>query len=104
MAVAVVWSITALQELSAIRQYLTQHASPEAATRVTQEIVHSTRRLREFPDSGRIVPEYERTELRELIVLGYRVIYRRTDDATEVVHIAHTRRSLRGKAFRDLRR
>jgi plasmid stabilization system protein ParE len=104
MAVAVVWSITALRELSAIRQYLSQHASPEAATRVTQQIVQSTRRLREFPDSGRIVPEYQRTDLRELIVLSYRVIYRRTDDAAEVAHIAHVRRNLRKKEFRDLRR
>jgi plasmid stabilization system protein ParE len=104
MAVAVVWSVTALQELSDIRQYLEKNASPEAATRVTREIVRSTRRLRQFPDSGRIVPEYERTDLRELIVLSYRVIYRRTDDAAEVAHIVHTRRSLRKKEFRDLRR
>jgi toxin ParE1/3/4 len=104
MGVAVVWSITALQELSAIRQYLSQHASPESATRKTQEIVSATRRLREFPDSGRIVPEYERTDLREVIVSPYRVIYRRTYEAAEIAHIVHTRRSLRKKEFRDLRR
>jgi plasmid stabilization system protein ParE len=104
MAIAIVWSITALQELSAIRQYLSQHASPEAATRVSQEIVHATRRLRVFPDSGRIVPEYARADLRELIVAPYRVIYRRTYEAAEIAHIVHTRRNLRKKEFRDLRR
>jgi toxin ParE1/3/4 len=104
MAVAVVWSIAALQELSAIRKYLSQHASPESATQVANEIVVATRRLEEFPDSGRIVPEYGRPDLREVIVSSYRVIYRRTYEAAEIAHIAHTRRSLRGKAFRDLRR
>ena len=104
MAVAVVWSIPALKELSDIRRYISQKASPESATRVTNEITGTTQRLEEFPDSGRIVPEYGRPDLRELIVSPYRVIYRRTYEAAEISHIVHTRRSLRGKAFRDLRR
>jgi plasmid stabilization system protein ParE len=104
MAVALIWSIIALQELSAIRDYLTGNASAESATRVTDEITHATRRLRDFPDSGRIVPEYGRPDLRELIVSDYRVIYRRTYEAVEIARVVHTRRNLRGKAFRDLRR
>jgi toxin ParE1/3/4 len=103
MAVAVVWSITALKELSAIRRHISKKASPESATRVTTEITRATRRLEVFPDSGRIVPEYDRPALRELIVSSYRVIYRRTDDAAEVAHVVHTRRSLLKKEFRDLR-
>jgi len=104
MAVAVVWSIAALKELSTIRRHISQNASPESATRVTAEITGATQRLEDFPDSGRIVPEYVRPDLRELIVSPYRVIYRRTYEAAEIAHIVHTRRNLRGKAFRDLRR
>jgi plasmid stabilization system protein ParE len=104
MAVAVIWSIPALKELSTIRRYISQKTSPESATRVTAEITDATERLGNFPDSGRIVPEYSRPDLRELIVPPYRVIYRRSYQAAEIAHIVHTRRSLRGKAFRDLRR
>ena len=102
MAGPVIWSITALKELRTIQKYLAKHASPEAATRVTKQITTATRRLEDFPDSGRVVPEVNRTELKELLVSSYRVIYRRSFEDTEILRIVHTRRNLRGKRFRDL--
>ena len=102
MAGSVIWSISALKELRGIRKYLTKHASSETATHVTKQITNATRRLKDFPDSGRMVPEFERQELKELLVSSYRVIYRRSFSATEVLRIAHMRQNLRGKRFRDL--
>jgi plasmid stabilization system protein ParE len=102
MAGSVIWSIPALKELRSIRKYLTKHASPEAATRVTTGITDAVERLERFPDSGRPVPESKRTDLKELLVSSYRVIYRRSFEDTEVLRIVHTRRNLRGKRYRDL--
>ena len=103
MAGSVIWSISALNELRSIRKYLTKHTSPENATRVTSRITGAVERLDPFPDSGRVVPEFNRSDLRELLVSSYRVIYRRSFWATEIRHVVHTRRNLRGKQFRDLK-
>ena len=103
MAGFVIWSIPALKELSGIRKYLTKHASPETATSVTRRITDAIERLGDFPDSGRPFPGSKRSGLKELLVSSYRVVYHRSFDATQILHIVHTRRNLRGKQFRDLK-
>jgi toxin ParE1/3/4 len=50
-----------------------------------------------FPESGRVVPELERADVRELLEAPYRVIYRVWPDAIEVVAVVHARRQLRGR-------
>lgn len=48
--------------------------------------------LAKFPDQGRVVPELQRNEMREIQVKPYRVIYRRGETAVEIVTIRHGRR------------
>jgi len=50
------------------------------------------RSLERFPDSGRVVPEYQRTEIRELLVNPYRVPYHRAEDAISILAVLHDRR------------
>lgn len=47
------------------------------------------------PESGRVVPEFERPDLRELIESPYRLIYRVRADTIEVIAVVHLRRELR---------
>lgn len=49
-----------------------------------------------FPESGRIVPELGRADVRELLEVPYRVIYRVASDAIEVLAVVHARQQLRG--------
>jgi toxin ParE1/3/4 len=42
------------------------------------------------------VPELERSDVRELLELPYRVIYRVRPDALEVLAVVHARQQLRG--------
>lgn len=42
-----------------------------------------------YPDSGRMVPELQREDVREVIIDPYRVMSRRRADATEIVAILH---------------
>lgn len=51
------------------------------------------RALARFPDRGRMVPETQREDVREIIVSPYRVIYRRRDDCVEIVAIRHQARA-----------
>jgi toxin ParE1/3/4 len=44
-------------------------------------------RLKLFPDSGRIVPERNSPEIREIVVGRYRVVYRRRVEAIEIATV-----------------
>ena len=59
-------------------------------------VVEAVEKLVEFPEMGRWVPEAGRADIRELIVLNYRVIYMVQDDKRSVVILAivHGKREL----------
>jgi plasmid stabilization system protein ParE len=61
--------------LSAIRAFITEE-SPAYAALVVARIIEATDRLAHFPESGRVVPEFNRTDLREVIRPPYRIVYR----------------------------
>ncbi|MGE3911284.1 MAG: type II toxin-antitoxin system RelE/ParE family toxin [Chloroflexota bacterium] len=71
---AVVWLPAAYDDLDDIRRYVTPDR-PEAAGQIAVRIVQATRRLSVFPHSGRVVPELERSDIREVIVDRYRIVY-----------------------------
>jgi len=72
---AVFWTHPALQNLLEIAQYI-QADNPTAAKKLVKKIKTKVSRLGQFPNSGRIVPEYPASGLREVIVDDYRIIYR----------------------------
>jgi plasmid stabilization system protein ParE len=43
-----------------------------------------------FPLSGRIVPEYEAEDIREIIEKPYRIIYRIKSDQIDVLAVIHS--------------
>ena len=64
----------------------------------SQLVDRITRRLNqacEFPESGRVVPEFARPEIRELIEWPYRLVYRVHADAIELLSVLHGRQDLR---------
>jgi toxin ParE1/3/4 len=87
------WTEQAVAQLSAIAEQIAT-SSPVYAETVVDRIVHRLAQAQRFPESGRMVPEYERPEIRELIEFPYRVIYRRGPEAIEVVAIVHSRQDL----------
>lgn len=69
----VVWTRPALDSLLEIVRHI-QADNPAAAQRFAQQIKTKASRLEAFPDSGRIVPEFPSSGLRELIAGDYRII------------------------------
>jgi toxin ParE1/3/4 len=65
------------------------------------QITSSAGRLTEFPLSGRIVPEFNQDDIRELIVRNYRVVYQVIGDTVGVVRVHHGARLLRGSHLRQ---
>ena len=77
----VIWTEPALQELSAIAEYIALD-NPTAASRLVEEVFDKTDRLEGFPQSGRIPPELPNSVYREVVVPPCRIFYR--DDETRV--------------------
>ncbi len=87
------WTEQAVAQLGAIAEHITT-TSPVYAEQVVDRIVHRLEQARQFPESGRMVPEYERREIRELVEVPYRVLYRAGPEVIEVVAILHGRQNL----------
>jgi toxin ParE1/3/4 len=59
------------------------------------ELISETDRLQEFPELGRVVPEYKNNIIRELIFRPYRMVYR-VDHKHKLCEIARVWHSARG--------
>jgi toxin ParE1/3/4 len=88
------WTAQALDDLDAVCLYIARDA-PHIAQIFAARAFDATERLAEFPLSGRVVPETERPEIREVFVYSYRIIYRYTGDAVVILTVHHGARPLR---------
>ena len=70
-------------DIADIVRYISQH-NPDAAARMGYELITRTETLANFPEIGRIVPEFRQPNLRELICRSYRIIYRLRPDKRRV--------------------
>jgi plasmid stabilization system protein ParE len=75
------------QFLSAI-SYI-RRDKPSAATRFRQRAEKSLKRLLEYPESGRPIPEFPELPYRELIVPPYRFFYRVKNDIVWIIAVWH---------------
>lgn len=90
------WSDLARDDLDDLVRYISR-GSAFYARRFGQKVVLATRRLREFPESGRMIPEAEDKALREIIVQGYRVMYRLETDRVLILAVMHGSRDVAGQ-------
>jgi toxin ParE1/3/4 len=86
--VRLVWSPLADVQVDDAVAYVAAD-DPAAALAWLERLLERVRSLADYADSGRMVPELQREDVRELIVPPYRVIYRRTADAVEIAAIRH---------------
>lgn len=89
----IIWSPQALRDLRSIRAYIAED-SPRYADLVVGRIVKAVERLVVFPESGRMVPERNDPEIREVIEKPYRVVYRVKSGAVEIVTVFRGSREL----------
>jgi toxin ParE1/3/4 len=62
---------------------------PVAARDFRAHVNDSLSHLVDFPDSGRVIPEFPKLRFRELIVVPYRFFYRAEGDTVWVVAVWH---------------
>lgn len=88
MALPIRWSPKAAHQLETIVEYIAQD-SERYATIFARRILQTVRSIPIYPIAGRVVPEYGDQNLREKIHQGYRIVYRLTPHAVEIVVICH---------------
>jgi toxin ParE1/3/4 len=86
--VKVLWTDSAVAQLQAIHDYLAQ-TSPEYALLIIDRLTKRSIQFSAFPLSGRIVPEYELNEVREVIEGRYRIIYLVEAAQVQVLAVVH---------------
>ena len=94
MAYRLIWSRMALDDVKAIAEFI-ERDSPRYAKAVVRRIMQSVEHLQTFPTASAIVPEFDRPDLRQLIVHSYRIVVRLKEDAVEVVAVIHGARDFR---------
>ena len=88
------WTASALAQLQAIHDYLAQ-TSPDYAVRIIDRLTRRSIQIAKFPNSGRMVPEYDLKEIREVIEGRYRIIYLVDVAQVQVLAVIHSARDLR---------
>jgi len=88
----VIWTIKAVAQVKQIAAYI-EKDSPFQARRVVQLIAKETRKLREHPRAGKMIPEVEKDQYRELRVFSYRILYKiLAENRIAIVGVVHGQR------------
>ena len=94
-APAVTFAESALADLKAILAWCAEQDVPDVGRRLVEEILDRVQVLRNHPDPGRVVPEFDQPFLRELIHPPFRIVYRREPKRIRVVRVWRSERVLR---------
>jgi addiction module RelE/StbE family toxin len=87
------WTNNAVDHLVNIYEYIALN-SPTYAKGMVDRITRRSSQIDGSPLSGRMVPEYQAQDIRELIEKPYRIIYRIKQDQIDVLAVIHGARLL----------
>ena len=89
----IVWSPLAVDRASEIAHYIAQD-EPSAAEKWVETVFSKVEQLKTSPEIGRIVPELNNNQFRELIYGNYLIIYRVEKNQISVLTIRHGKQIL----------
>ena len=88
------WTKRSIKDLRAINDYISLD-STFYAKRFVSKLIKRVEILIQFPESGRIVPEKNVTEIRELIEGNYRIFYRLRRGKITILRIHNAARKIK---------
>ena len=94
MAYKLIWSPAARDDLHDIIVFIARD-NPNRAMSFGYELISEIDRLTDFPNSGRIDPEYRNDNIREIVFRPYRIVYR-VDHERALCELARVWHSARG--------
>ena len=90
----IIWTEPALQDLTDIAEYIALDKL-NAAKRLVQKVFSSVERLEQFPESGRMPPELNKSRYLEVVVNPCRIFYRIEKDKIFIIYVMRSERRLR---------
>jgi toxin ParE1/3/4 len=87
------WSPLTVERAGEIAEYISRD-NPTAAKKWVDTVFSKVEQLKSFPESGRIVPEINNKDFRELIYGNYRIIYRIEKTQISILTIRHGKQIL----------
>lgn len=96
------WTDPAKLDLRDIHDYIARD-SKYYAQKVSQDIVDKSEKLKYFSEIGRIVPEIDDPNIREIFIYSYRLIYEVLPNGVQVLALIHGKRYFTGN-LNDLRK
>lgn len=92
----VIWSKESLERLIEIEKYIARD-SPDRAVRFINKLIDRAEMISDYPYQGRIVPEFSLNEIREVILKGYRIVYRIGEGQIEILTVFEGHQRLKQK-------
>ena len=89
------FSKSALSDLEEIKKYYLNEGVPHVGEDFLVSIIEHAETLLENPDIGRIVPEFQEPNIRELIHPPFRIVYLRESSSVHVVRVWRSERLLK---------
>lgn len=87
------WTAQAADDLEAIADFIALDSRNYASLFVI-DVMSVIERLELFPERGRVVPEFQNPNVREVILGNYRIIYRFQNGIAEILTVYHGARLL----------
>jgi toxin ParE1/3/4 len=88
------WMPQALRDLDSIRRFIARD-NPATARLWVARLQAQARTTASVPLAGRVVPELDRADVREVFLRSYRIVYRVLDDEMHVLTVFEGHRLLR---------
>ena len=88
----IIWTITAYKDLQNIVEYISQDSMYYALS-FYDDVMAKAQTLSDFPHRGRVVPEMDDPEMREIFIHRYRMIYQIHNDRIIIQTIIHGARN-----------
>ena len=89
----IIWSPLAIDRVSEIADYIAKD-KPSAAEKWINTMFSKVEQLESSPEIGRIVPEINNNQFRELIYGNYRIIYRVGKKQISILTVRHGKQIL----------
>lgn len=88
----VAFAQSALDDLQQSLAWYESQDAPDVGKRLVVAVIERVDQLASFPDSGRVVPEFDMPWLRELLWPPFRIVYRHQEATVIVVRVWRSER------------
>jgi plasmid stabilization system protein ParE len=87
------WTLPARDDLKAIYEYIALDSN-FYAKKIIREIIAASATISNMPERGRMVPETDEQDIRELFIYSYRLIYQLSSDSISILAVIHGSRNI----------